>query len=203
MKSSIFGAALLCGAISSSVSAAITTYSSFIYWGEDVVAGGQSVATETFNSYNGFYANPLTGSVGGINWSATATGGLFCDGLNGWFSTNNPVAATFTFAPGVMSVGANIFGTDSSFNIVSAKITVTLADGSSYIARSNGPADFVGFISNGAAISSLTMNAVATAGSTSNVYVSADNMYFGVTAIPAPGAAALLGLAALVSRRRR
>ena len=161
------------------------------------------MATETFNSYDGFYNNPLTGSVGGINWSASATGGLFCDGLNGWFSTNNPVAATFTFAPGVMSVGANIFGTDSSFNIVSAKITVTLADGSSYIARSNGPADFVGFISSGAAISSLTMNGVATAGSTSNVYVTANNMYFGVNVIPAPGAAALIGLAALVSRRRR
>ena len=203
MKSSIFGAALLCGAISSSVSAAITTYSNFIYWGEDVVASGESVATETFNSYNGYYENPLTGSAGGINWSATATGGLFCDGLNGWFSTNNPVAATFTFAPGVMSVGANIFGTDSSFNIVSAKITVTLADGSSYIARSNGPADFVGFISSGAAISSLTMNGVATAGGPINTYVTANNMYFGVTAIPAPGAAALLGLAALVSRRRR
>ncbi len=201
MKSSIFGAALLCGAISSSVSAAITTYSSFIFWGEDVVAAGESVATETFNSYNGYYASPLTGSAGGINWSATATGGLFCD--SGYFSTNNPVAATFTFAPGVMSVGANIFGTDSLFNLVSAKITVTLADGSSYVARSNGPADFVGFISNGAAISSLTMYAVGTAGSTSSVYVTADNMYFGVTAIPAPGAAALLGLAALVSRRRR
>ena len=199
MKSSIFGAALLCGAISSSVSAAITTYSNFIFWGEDVVASGESVATETFNSYDGFYPSPLTGSVGGINWSATAIGGLFCD--SGYFSTNNPVAATFTFAPGVMSVGANIFGTDSSFNIVPAKIMVTLADGSSYIALSNGPADFVGFISNGAAISSLTM--VATAGSTSNVYVTANNMYFGVTAIPAPGAAALLGLAALVSRRRR
>ena len=203
MKSSIFGAALLCGAISSSVSAAITTYSSFIYWGEDVVAAGESVATETFNSYNGYYNNPLTGSVGGINWSATAIGGLFCDSSQGWFSTNNPVAATFTFAPGVMSVGANIFGTDSSFNIVSAKITVTLADGSSYVARSNGPADFVGFISDGAAISSLTMNGVATAGSTSNVYVTANNMYFGVNVIPAPGAAALIGLAALVSRRRR
>ncbi len=203
MKSSIFGVALFCGAISSSVSAAITTYSNFIYWGEDVVAAGESVATETFNSYNGFYSNPLTGSVGGINWSATATGGLFCDSSQGFFSTNNPVAATFTFAPGVMSVGANIFGTDSSFNIVQAKITVTLADGSSYVARSNGPADFVGFISSGAAIHSLTMNAIATGGSTSNVYVSADNMYFGVTAIPAPGAAALLGLAALVSRRRR
>ena len=203
MKSSICGVALFCGAISSSVSASIATYSNFILWGEDVVAGGKTVATETFNSYDGFYNNPLTGSVGGINWSATAIGGLFCDSSQGWFSTNNPVAATFTFAPGVMSVGANIFGTDSSFNIVPAKITVTLADGSSYIALSNGPADFVGFISNGAAISSLSMNAVATAGSTSNVYVTANNMYFGVNVIPAPGAAALIGLAALVSRRRR
>jgi len=201
MKSSIFGAAILCGAISSSVSAAITTYSNFIYWGEDVVAAGESVATETFNSYNGFYSSPLTGSAGGINWSATATGGLYCQ--TGYFSTNNPVAATFTFAPGVMSVGANIFGTDTSFNIVPAKITVTLADGSSYIARTTGVEDFVGFISNGAAISSLTMNAVGPAGSTDPVYVTANNMYFGVTAIPAPGAAALLGLAALVSRRRR
>ncbi len=201
MKSSICGVALFCGAISSSVSAAITTYSNFIYWGEDVVASGKTVATETFNSYNGFYASPLTGSAGGINWSATAVGGLYC--VNGNFSTVNPVAATFTFAPGVMSVGANIFGTDSSFNIVSAKITVTLADGSSYVALSNGPEDFVGFISSGVAISSLTMNAIATAGSTAPVYVTANNMYFGVTAIPAPGAAALLGLAALVSRRRR
>jgi hypothetical protein len=199
MKSSIFGAAILCGAISSSVSAAITTYSDFIFWGEDVIASGESVATETFNAYNGYYASPLTGSAGGINWSATATGGLFCQ--DGYFSTNNPVAATFTFDPGVMSVGANIFGTDNSFNTLPAKIKVTLADGSSYIALSTGPAAFVGFISNGAAISSLTMTASDTA--PGDIYVTANNMYFGVTAIPAPGAAALLGLAALVSRRRR
>ena len=197
MKSSIFGAALLCGAISSSVSAAITTYSSFIFWGEDVIASGESVATETFNSYDGYYASPLTGSVGGINWSATATGGIFCKGTYGYFSTNNPVAATFTFAPGVMAVGANIFGTDSNFNIVAARITVTLADGSSYIASTSGVTDFVGFISNGAAISSLTMNAVGSG----NVYVTADNMYFGV--VPAPGSVALLACAGLSATRRR
>jgi hypothetical protein len=100
-----------------------------------------------------------------------------------------------------MSVGANIFGTDNSFNTLPAKIKVTLADGSSYIALSTGPAAFVGFISDGAAISSLTMTASDTA--PGDIYVTANNMYFGVTAIPAPGAAALLGLAALVSRRRR
>ena len=193
------GACSASAMLASSASAAIATYSQFSLWGQDVVAAGASVATETFNSYNGFYTSPLTGSVGGINWSATAAGGLFCS--SGYFSTNNPVTATFTFAPGVMSVGANIFGTDSSFNIVAARITVTLADGSSYIASTSVPTDFVGFISNGAAISSLTMNAVGAPGSTGNVYVTADNMYFGV--VPAPGAVALLACAGLSATRRR
>ena len=195
------GACAASAMLASSASAAIATYSQFSLWGQDVVAAGASVATETFNSYGtSYYASPLTGSVGGINWSATATGGLFCS--SGYFSTNNPVAATFTFAPGVMSVGANIFGTDSNFNIVAARITVTLADGFSYIASTSVSTDFVGFISNGAAISSLTMNAVGAPGS--NVYVTADNMYFGVVGVvPAPGAAALIGLAGLVASRRR
>ena len=181
--------------LASSASAAIATYSNFSYWQQDVVAAGASVATETFNSYNGFYSSPLTGSVGGIGWSAAAIGGLFCD--SGYFSTNTPVAATFTFAPGVQSVGANIFGTNSNFNIVAARITVNLADGSSYIASTSVPTDFVGFRSNGAAISSLTMNAVGSG----NVYVTADNMYFGV--VPAPGAVALLACAGLSATRRR
>jgi hypothetical protein len=183
--------------LASGASAAIATYSSFSFWQQDVVAAGSSVATETFNAYNGYYASPLTGSTGGINWSAAATGGLFCQ--SGYFSTNNPVAATFTFAPGVMSVGANIFGTDNSFNSLPARITVTLADGSSYIASTTGPSDFVGFISNTAAISSLTMAASDTA--PGDIYVTADNMYFGV--VPAPGSLALLASAGLSATRRR
>ena len=183
--------------LASGASAAIATYSNFSSWQQDVVAAGSSVATETFNSYNGYYASPLTGSTGGINWSAAATGGLFCQ--SGYFSTNNPVAATFTFAPGVMSVGANIFGTDNSFNLLPARITVTLADGSSYIASTTGPSDFVGFISNTAAISSLTMAASDTA--PGDIYVTADNMYFGV--VPAPGSLALLASAGLSATRRR
>ena len=183
--------------LASGASAAIATYSSFSFWQQDVVASGSTVATETFNAYNGYYASPLTGSTGGINWSAAATGGLFFQ--SGYFSTNNPVAATFTFAPGVMSVGANIFGTDINFNVIPARITVTLADGSSYIALTTGPSDFVGFISDGAAISSLTMAASDTA--PGDIYVTADNMYFGV--VPAPGSLALLASAGLSATRRR
>ena len=194
------GACAASAMLASGASAAIGTYSQFSLWGQDVVASGSTVGTETFNSYDGYYASPLTGSVGGINWSATATGGIFCKGTYGYFSTNNPVAATFTFAPGVQFVGANIFGTDSNFNIVAARITVTLADGSFYIASTSVSTDFVGFISNGAAISTLTMSAVGTG----NVYVTADNMYFGVVGVvPAPGAVALIGLAGLVASRRR
>ncbi len=183
--------------LASGASAAIATYSNFSFWQQDVVAAGESVATETFNSYNGFKASGLTGSTGGITWTATATGGLFFQ--TGYFSTYNPVAATFTFAPGVMSVGANIFGTNNTFNSLPARITVTLADGSSYIASTTGPTDFVGFISNGAAISSLTMAASDTA--PGDIYVTADNMYFGV--VPAPGSLALLASAGLSATRRR
>ena len=200
LKSLFFGFAIFCGAITSTVSGAVTTYSNLSVWTEDVVAGGSIVASENFNSYNGFYPSAITGSTGGITWTANAPGGLYCD--SGIFSTNDMnVAATFTFAPGVQAVGGNIFGTSVDFSsIANAKIKVTLADGSAYIGYSSGPADFVGFISNGAAISSMTI--LATKPSV-DVYVAADNLFFGVTAIPAPGAAALLGLAALVSRRRR
>jgi len=199
MKSQFFGAAIFCGAITSALSAAVTSYSDFSFWTEDVVASGSSVATETFNSYSGFYST-MTGSTGGINWTASASDGLYCD--FGLFSTNMPnVAATFTFAPGVQAVGGNIFGTAVDFSSISnAKIKVTLADGSAYVGYSSSATDFVGFVSDGAAISSMSILATKPG---VDVYVSADNFYFGVTAVPAPGAIALVGLAGLVSRRRR
>ena len=199
MKSHFFGAAIFCGAITSALSAAVTSYSDFSFWTEDVVASGSIVATETFNSYSGFYST-MTGSTGGINWTADASDGLYW--YIGLFSTNSPnLAATFTFAPGVQAVGGNIFGTDIDFGSISnAKIKVTLADGSAYIGYSSSAEDFVGFVSDGAAISSMSILATKPG---VNVYVSADNLYFGVTAVPAPGAIALVGLAGLVSRRRR
>ena len=199
MKLNLIASALMCGVVGSSASAAVIRYTNLSLWSDDVVTAGSSVATENFNSYNGYYANPLTGNAGGISWSATAAGGLFVQSGN-FKAFNANTAVTFTFAPGVMAVGGNIFGTDSGFNANNSKITVTLADGSSQVGSAGNAASFVGFISDGAAISSIVVSATKTG---SNVWVTADNLYFGVTAIPAPGAAALLGLAALVSRRRR
>ena len=86
MKSSILVSALFCGAITSSLSAAIVSYTDLGFWSEDVVASGASVATETFNTYQGFYAGSITGNTGGIAWTATSPGALALLGLAGLVS---------------------------------------------------------------------------------------------------------------------
>jgi hypothetical protein len=153
--------------------------------------------TEDFNSIpGGFYSSGFSSSVGGVTWTATATGGLAVQ--SGLFSTNDPTSLSFSFAPGVQGVAGNFFGTDISFNPVPSLVQVTLADGNSSILFANGPADFIGFYSTGAAISGLTI----TAAGSGMVFPTVDNLFFAVP-VPAPGAAALIGLAAVMCRRRR
>jgi hypothetical protein len=183
-------------------SAAVVTFSNNVLWNSFVTAQGKTVATETFNAYNGFYANGLTGNAGGIQWTATAPGNLYA-GM-GFMSTNNAEALlTFNLSPSVQGVGGNFFSTDASFNIIPAIFGVTLADGSAYVGNTSSLADFVGFYSTGAAISSISMS-VASNLPAGTHFATVDNLYFAV-GVPAPGAAALIGLAGLIggSRKRR
>lgn len=184
-------------ALGSSASAAIITFSQQAVWNGFVSLQSLSVVTEDFDSIaNGFYAPGYTDTAGPITWSASATGGLFVQ--SGLFSTNDPETLTFQFSPGVQGVSGNFFGTDINFNPVPSLVQVTLSDGTSSVLYATGPADFSGFFSTGAAISSLSV----TAAGGGTVYPTVDNLFFAVP-VPAPGAAALVGLAALVNRRRR
>ena len=131
--------------------------------------------------------------------AAPINGGLFVD--IGYFSTNS-AGQTLTFdfsAPGlsIQAVGGNFFATDSSFNVVPAIVAVQLDDGTSYVNLMTLESSFVGFISTGAAISSITLSLPLA----SDLYPTVDRMVFGV--VPAPGAIALLGLAGFVGLRRR
>ncbi|MBI1302574.1 MAG: hypothetical protein GC172_02130 [Phycisphaera sp.] len=194
---SAFGAVAVLGA--STASASVITFTQQFIWDFYVSGTPATVFVEDFNSFaDGFYTDPFNATTGPVNWSASASGGLFVDG--GVFSTNNPTALTFSFGAGVQGVGGNFFATDINFNVVPAIVTLSLADGTSYVGFVDNSAAFTGFYSNGAAVTSLTISAAPLSGG-GNVYPTVDNLRFAF--IPAPGAVALLGLAGLAGVRRR
>ena len=193
-------AAAMTVVMTQAASAAMVTFTNATLWNGFTVAQGGSVATETFNSYNGFYLNGLTGNAGGIQWTASAPGELYAG--SGYMSTNTADALlTFNLSPSVQGVAGNFFATDANFNILPAIIGVQLADGSAYVGYAASAADFVGFYSTGAAISSISVSVAGNLPAGTN-FATVDNLYF---AVPAPGAVALIGLAGLIggSRKRR
>ncbi len=213
MKNSLCASALLSGVlvstfIASSADAALSVFQQKAAWAYCVENGilmsqPNQIVQEDFNSYNGAYANGLTGTAGPIQWTATAVdfneGPSSLIANSGRLSTAAPdQGLLFQFAPGVFAVGGNFFSRDAGFNVVPALVGVFFADGTSsvqYVSTENG---FSGFISS-VAITQLMVEAYPSPAGVN--FAAADNLYFGV--VPAPGAAALLGLAALVSRRRR
>jgi MYXO-CTERM domain-containing protein len=169
---------------------------SSVWAGFAAMNGDDTVFTETFDSYTGFYDNPASGTLGPVTWFAEADGGLFANG--DYFSTNNAdVDLVYTFDPGVHGVGGNFFGTDINFNVVPSLVQVSLSDGTSYVSAVNSPNQFVGFYSTTSYISEIAIYALD---GSSNVWATADNLS---VAVPAPGVLALLGVAGLGSRRRR
>ena len=162
--------------MSAIASGAVVVLNSRAVWDMLVSAPGASVVTETFNSYNGFYANGLTGNAGGIQWTASAPGNLYAG--SGFMSTNSAEALlTFTLSPSVQGVAGNFFATDASFSILPALIGVQLADGSVYLGYAAPDADFVGFYSTGAAIVSIFVSVTGNLPSGTD-FVTVDNLYF-------------------------
>jgi hypothetical protein len=204
MQKLILSSLVAAASVASTSSAAIIVFTSEFVWDSYATSNDAAQFTETFESYNGSYASPLTGSQGGVNWSAIATGGLYVGavGSSQALSTNNPTPMTISFTgAAVQGVSGNIFGTDINFNVVPSIVQLSLQDGTSYIGFIDSLTAFVGFYSTGAAITAVTISAQPLPGGTNNVYATFDNMTFAV--VPAPGAIALLGLAGLAGRRRR
>ena len=195
-----FSVAAMAVVMTQAASAAMVTFSNSTLWSTFSAYQGKTLATEDFNSYNGFYASGLSGNAGGIPWTASAPGDLYAGA--GYMSTNAADALlTFTFSPGMQGVAGNFFTADASFNFLPAIIGVTLADGSSYVGYAASVADFVGFYSTGAAIASISVS-VAGSFPYGTQFATVDNLYF---AVPAPGAIALIGVAGLIggTRKRR
>ncbi|MFM7133368.1 MAG: hypothetical protein ACKO0W_03530 [Planctomycetota bacterium] len=195
---------VLAAASTQLASSAVIVFAAESLWSSYTTAGGFGIVTEDFSGYSGFYASGLagttTGAAGTVNWNASASGGLFA--AAGLFSTNNIAPLSFDFSSSqVRAVGGNFFSTDINFNFVTSIIQVSLNDGTSYFGSIDSAADFVGFYSTSALISSITITAIPVPGGEQSVYPTVDNLSWGI--VPAPGAIALLGLAGLAGRRRR
>ena len=198
MLKNAMAAAVVSAALSSSASAAILIFTdSFLY---DIQTSSLAHSTENFNAYSGAYASPLTGSAGAVNWSATASAGLNVAG--GQLSAGSPGPMTIAFSgASVYGVSGNFFGTDGASTVVPSLVLVSLNDGTSYLNLIDTATVFVGFVSTGAAISSISVSAQPLPGGTTSVFPTVDNLGFAY--VPAPGAIALLGLAGLATSRRR
>ncbi|MFM8641515.1 MAG: hypothetical protein ACKOEP_01585 [Phycisphaerales bacterium] len=182
-------------ALSGAASAGIISFNDASLFALFATNNGKSVATETFSSYSGFYASPLSGNfvdAPGYSWTATATNGLYADA--GLMSTNLVGPVTFTFNQGVHGVGGQFFATDINFNVQPTFLEITLSDGSGFRGSINSATAFTGFYSTGALITSISFSV------DSGEFPTADTLSI---VVPAPGAVALLGAAGLVGRRRR
>lgn len=185
-------------ALSSSASGAVITFTDqFLF---DAYTTSYAHSTETFSAYSGPYSNPLLGTAGGVNWSATATSGL--NVVSGQLSSGatGPMNIAFSGAA-VYGVSGNFFATNGGGVVVPSLVLISLSDGTSYLNLIETSTVFVGFVSSGAAISAIEISAQALPGSPSSPYPTVDNLGFAY--VPAPGALALLGLAGLVGSRRR
>lgn len=151
------------------------------------------------------YSSPQGRTAGAYSYSVSATGGLYGAGTGGgdaWMSTNNAaVTMTFdTFSPGVLAIGGFFFTSNISGAFAAGDITVVATDGSgnlSHTVINSATTSFVGFTSL-TGITSLTVTAVQPAGGF--IWATVNDLTF---AVPAPGAAAVLGLGGLAMARRR
>ena len=196
---SLLGAVACASLLGTMAHAGVVVTPSQLLWNHRVTSGGQSVGTETFNSYMGYNASGVTGDVGDVTWTASASpSGLLAS--NGNLRTADAFATlTFSFSKGVRGVAGNIFGSNVLGNAVPAIIDVTVSDGTAYEGIAVSAGEFIGFYSSAADITSLSIT-VASFDPSASIHAAIDNLYL---AVPSPGAAALVGLAGFLAKRRR
>ena len=142
----------------------------------------------------------LTGGAGEFAWNLAAPSGVYLDSLGTARTQVNSEKLSLTFAStNVFAVGGFFFNVNGSGSTQAGVMRIKLSDGTSFIRTVSNNTTFSGFVSDGANITSVE---VSHAGSLGSQYFVATNG-FNIGIVPAPGAAALVGLAGLMARRRR
>ena len=198
------------GIIGSSIVAAslparalVTTYTDR----DAFLAALSSSSTDNFNDLNGFYNSPISRTIFGYTYNATAAGGLVTGNVNGSvvFSTgSNTTPLTLAFTAGApTAVGGYFFNTDTPFNVLNRVITVTANPGAVAQSVVTGSAtNFFGWLDDsGTPFTSLVIEPGV---GTPVAYATVDDLVLGQAA-PAsvPGPLPLIGAATAFGFSRR
>lgn len=213
MNRSIFAIATS-AAIVASADASIVAFTNYGEWAgasanaELALFGAPMAADVHMEGFNGGPSATLptiSGGSGWNAWSATATAGVRTNGSAlVAAAAGNSLLFTFPNAggePGLLGVGGNFRLYNADGQKVDGRLWVRLANGSSIVRNFTADDNFVGFWSDDmtAPITGLRIQPMGSAAST--FFVGIDNLF--LASVPAPGALALLGAAALVGTNRR
>ena len=182
----------------SNASASVIFFDDAGAYTETVAAYNLSSYTQTFESYSGAAAS-FSGGNGNYAWTATSPNGVF-----GQSNIIRTLAAsdtlTFNFASNnVYSVGGLFHYVNETGGFQSGVMKVRLSNGDEFIRSVDASTTFTGFLSEEISIASVQLRSLSTV--TGSTFAAAETMTLGV--VPAPGAAALIALAGIVSGRRR
>jgi len=130
------------------------------------------------------------GPVNGFSYTMSATNGLW-SGSSNMSTSNNSDSLDINFTgSAVTAAGGNFWPTDVSGYNITGSISVSLSDGSTVNLPSASSSTFLGFVTDGAAFTSMSVSCSDVDG-----WPTVDHFYVG-QAVPAPGALLLGGIGA-------
>ncbi|MCA9281244.1 MAG: PEP-CTERM sorting domain-containing protein [Phycisphaeraceae bacterium] len=194
--------AVLCAA--GAANAGFTVHTSLASF--NAATSAQGTDTYTGFSITGVTASPIVRSAGAYGYTASAANGFFGAGTVGdpWLSTNTATDSIVfsNFTGGASAFGGNFFDSNIAGAFAAGDIMITAVDSSGSVSQTIVGAttsSFLGFVSDGSLVS-LTVAAVQPV--SGFIWPTVDNFVL-AQAIPAPGAAAMLGLGGMLAARRR
>lgn len=154
VKTALLSCALMLGA-GTAAQATTTLYTDQAAYLAAITAG--TAVTDSYDDLAiAYYGSPITRSVGGYSYQASADGGLYGagEGGDGWLSTSNqPDAIHYAhFTGGVSAIGGTFFGSDINGHfapIGEIALTFTDAHGVQSVLQTAWPTqgNFLGFVS--------------------------------------------------------
>lgn len=137
--------------------------------------------------YLGQLAHPVQSNTNGISYYVTSQPNLHVVAFNGGLSTvetNDQLVATFTSA-NVAGVGGKFFAADANGTVLPGTVTVTVSDGTVAAATSSAgtPAPFLGFLTTGPLLTSLTLSNSSATGLPAMAH------FYAVAGVPVPSIA--------------